>query len=836
MKHVVIACTLALLAPSQLLAQSAPFDMSRERPAAPQHPTQAPDPAAPGTQTAPSARGSEARPQQPASEPAPFQLSPPVPAPASAEPRPQAPASPAPVQPSATPSAPQSPAAAKAPAPAPMETDAYRRYILPFGKLSLSGETDRRTWTIYLTPEQANAATAITIGYQNSIVVAPEASSFSVELNGSVVGQVPVASADAVHDLVLPLPSGALQAGANVVRLSTQQRHRTDCSIQSTYDLWTNIDPSRTYLTFNAPVGDRLSSIDDIQAVGLDGTGATAIDIVAPALTNPSRSNMLLRLAQALALRTQMPNQTVAFHTALPATSAAGTLTVLVGTQLEIDGMLPTLPAGTAVGPTVAFAPSATRGVNALVVTGPTAEALRQAVETLASPLDAAPGTSRTSFSTKAWHTPDAPILVGDTRIPLSQLGITTSEFAGRRFRTEFMLGVPADFYASAYGDAVILLDAGYAPSVLPGSRIDVYVNGNIATTTPLSTEGGGILSHLPITVTLRHFVPGVNRISIEAVLLAAEDDACATGTPAQTTPRFALFDTTEFHMPDFARIDSSPSLAATSSTGQPYRRAEQPTALYLDRLDPETLSAAATLLGRLAVAAGNPLALDTVASPAALGDRNALIVGTLSQLPPPLLTQMQIGAAPANWGTHHAGGQPDDSSGTLFEEWRQKVSGGSWLGQGSRLEAWLKSDLDLSMDSLRFLPGKEEDFSPSENVSFMIAQGRSPSGAGTWTLATGPTSASLQTGMSAMVQEARWNGLDGRITTFEESTGNVSMVPVRDLHLNPTQPFSIANWRLIAANWLSTNILFFAVIFISGFALLGIITTLMLRLLGRSR
>ena len=89
---------------------------------------------------------------------------------------------------------------------------------------------------------------------------------------------------------------------------------------------------------------------------------------------------------------------------------------------------------------------------------------------------------------------------------------------------------------------------------------------------------------------------------------------------------------------------------------------------------------------------------------------------------------------------------------------------------------------------------------------------------------------------MSAMVQEARWNGLEGRITTFDEATGNVAMVPVHDLHLNPTQPFSIANWRLIAANWLSTNILFFAVMFIAGFALLGIITTLMLRLLGRSR
>ncbi|CZT36430.1 cellulose biosynthesis cyclic di-GMP-binding regulatory protein BcsB, partial [Rhizobium sp. 9140] len=410
MKPFVIACTLALLAPSQLLAQTTPFDMSRERPATPAQPAPSSSPGQPEAQSQPPAAAPEARPQQPATQPAPFQVSPGAPV----RPAPQ-PTQPAPAKPTAPPQAEARPRIQTA-----SETDAGRRYILPFGKLSLSGEADRRTWTIYVTPEQASAATAITIGYQNSIVVAPEASTFSVELNGSVIGQVPVASADAVSDLVLPLPAGALQAGANVVRLATQQRHRTDCSIQSTYDLWTNIDPSRTYLTFNAPVGNRFSSIDDIPAVGLDATGATTIDIVAPALTNPSRSNMLLRLAQALALRVQMPNQTVVFHATMPTAPVAGTLTVLVGTQLEIEGLIPALPAGSAVGPTVTFAPAATPGLSTLVVTGPTAEALRQAVETLASPLDAAPGTSRTTFSTKAWNTPDAPILVGETRIPLS--------------------------------------------------------------------------------------------------------------------------------------------------------------------------------------------------------------------------------------------------------------------------------------------------------------------------------------------------------------------------------------------------------------------------------
>jgi hypothetical protein len=823
MKPTLIACALAFTLPSALHAQTVPFDMSRERQ------DQAPAaPATPPTTAAPTV-----------TEPAPAPnagVTPPKPEPSTVAPAPAPAAAPQAPAPTTAPATPPATPPAEPPKAAAADGQALKRYIMPFGKLALSGEADQRSWVIQVTPEQAKSAKTINIGYQNSVVVAPEASKFSVELNGVQIGEVPVASSESVSDLVLPLPANALQAGSNVVRISTEQRHRTDCSIQSTYDLWTNIDPAKTFLTFSQPVGNALSSIDDLAAVGLDGTGSTRIEIVAPALTNPSRSNMLLRLAQALALRVQMPNQTISFRTTMPAAPSAGTLTVLVGTQMELDGLIPALPSRIGAGPAVTFAPATPQGLTPLVVTGPTAEAVNQAVETLASPLDVAPGTARTTFSTKAWSLPDAPIITADKKIPLSQLGISTKEFSGRRFRTEFKLGMPSDFYASAYGEAELLLDAAYAASVLPGSRIDIYVNGDIATTTPLYATSGGILSHLPISVTMRHFVPGVNRISIEAVLLTDDDATCATGTPAQTTPRFALFDTTEFHMPDFARIDSRPSLASTAAAAQPYRRAKTPTALYLDRLDSETLSTAGTLVGRLAVAAGNPVAIETVASPTALGDRDALIVGTLSQLPAPLLTQLRIGAAPANWGSQHTAAAPEDDSGELFEEWRSKVTGGTWLGDGSRFGDWLKDTLDISMDSLRFLPGAEDAFSPSETVSFMMVQGASPSGAGTWTLATAPTPATLQSGMNAVAQEARWNGLEGRITTFDEATGSVAIVPTHNIQLNPSQPFSFWNWRMIAANWLSTNILFFALMFVGSFALLGIITTLMLRIMGRSR
>ena len=41
-----------------------------------------------------------------------------------------------------------------------------------------------RSWAIYLTPEQAASPASLSLGYQSSIFVAPEASRLRVSING----------------------------------------------------------------------------------------------------------------------------------------------------------------------------------------------------------------------------------------------------------------------------------------------------------------------------------------------------------------------------------------------------------------------------------------------------------------------------------------------------------------------------------------------------------------------------------------------------------------------------------------------------------------------------
>ncbi|ABC90346.1 cellulose synthase protein [Rhizobium etli CFN 42] len=810
MRKILAAALLLLHAPAVTQAQTAPFDMSGERP--------------PGASTAP-----RLTPPAPPTATAPVPVTPPisvtpapVPAPIAVLPQPGAPAS--------------QPGAAANAASQPRHRD-FRRYLVPFSKFSLSGEYDRRSWSVYLTPEQAAAKASFTFAYQNSIVVAPEASALTVYLNNRPIGQQRVSSADGSSAVTFEVPSGLLQPGANLVTFQAEQRHRTDCSIQSTYELWSNIDPAGTYLSFAGGNAAELSSADAIRAIGVDGAGRTEFDIVVPALEQPGTTKPLLRLAQGLSVLSSMPNQIFAFSTASLPTAGPGKLGVLVGTAAELRPFFPGLPPGAESAPLAAFVTDPRSGSPVLLISGPSWQAVSSAIDTIVSPTDRSADVRRDTLTTERWSAPNAPLVFSETSIALSQLGVKTTEFSGRRFRASFNVAVPADFYANAYGEAKVLLDAAYTDNVLPGSHIDIYVNDNIASTVPLTSTTGGILRHLPIRVTMRHFKPGLNTIGIETILMTKDDAACAPGATAGANPRFALFDTSEVHIPDFARVGQRPNLAAISGTAYPYGRATEPTPLFIDRVDADTLSAAATLLGQMAVKAGHPIAVETVASPNTIGDRDAIFIGSISQMPATALTQANIStASQASWRPVVDTQPGVIDTGTAFEEWDSKVSGGILRSRITAFREWLGRNFDITRSSLQFIPGAEKVFTPSNADTLMIAQGSSPLGEGSWTVVAAPSAKDLREGLEVLTGQLNWPQISGHITTYSSKTGKIDTVPVTRFDFVPSTPRSIANYRLIAANWLSTNILSYASLLVVFVLLIGVATSRMLKTLGRSK
>lgn len=711
---------------------------------------------------------------------------------------------------------------------------ATRRYIIPATSLMLEGEAASRSFPVYLTPQQAAAATSISLGYSNAVVVAPEVSNLTVVVNDVTVGEMPVQSPEGTKDMRFDLPAGLLRPGVNRVTFNAVQRHRTDCTIRSTYDLWTSLDPARTYLTVPRDTSGRLLTTDDIAGIGVGPTGQTKFTMVVPEMRQPVATNALMRLSQGLALMAKMPNQTFDVVDALPATGGAGELQIMVGTAADLLPLLPGLPAsaGSSAIATFVDAPSGDRKI--FVVSGPDWPSIEGAVEGMVSPIDRPLGVTREALSVRQRNAAEMPLLAGAATLKLASLGVRTAEFSGRRLRTSFDIGIPSDFYAGAYGEATLLLDAAYSAEVLPGSHVDIYVNGNIASTVPITNRNGGIFRHLPIRVTMRHFRPGPNRVDIETVLMTAADKVCAPGASASEEPRFALFDTSEFRMPRFARIAQLPNLAALSGTGFPYSRATDPIALYLDRLDTDTLSTSATFLGKMAVSSGRALQVRPESSALAIGERDAILFGSISQLPPLVLAQTHIEAESASsWGSAGAGAGQGATQDAL-NEWQSRVRGGSWRGQISAFETWLQETFDISLSSLRLLPGAEALVAPDDAARFLVAQGDSPESTAVWTVVSAPTGADLRAGMEAVAQDERWQQLDGYMTLESKDADALDTRAVSRTRFVATQPWTFANMRLIAANWLSSNILAYALVFCALSILLGIATSGLLRRFGR--
>lgn len=711
------------------------------------------------------------------------------------------------------------------------------RYLAPFQRVSLDGEIASRNWSIYLTPGQAASAQTLNYGYRNAIFVAPESSKIALYINDTLVSEQPVQSPERISERSVALPAGLLQPGANTVSFRVIQQHRTDCTIESTYQLWTEIIPEQTYLALDPAAPEAAGTIEDVKAIGVDKAGRTRFRIVVPDLGPQGETDAVMRLSQSLALLGRMPNQSFDISETLGKPDGPGEMTVLVGTASTLSDILPDMPDSAR---TTAFAgflrePKSSR--NVLVISGPTLAAIDTAVENIATALDRPANVQRETISTEAWTGSGTPFLRAGTRLSFAKLGVDTTEFAGRRFRTGFEIGVPADFYAGAYGEAEILLDAAYSDQILPGSHIDVYVNGSIASTVPITSTSGGILRHLPIRVTMRHFKPGANRVEIEAVLMAKSDAACVPGGLAPAQPRFALFNSSELHMPDFARIAQLPNLSAVAGTGFPYGPDRQPISLFLDRADGQTLSVAATFLGKLAVAAGRPMVVSAESSSVRIGEGNAIFIGAISQIPPMALERTHVADAARNaWGNREAPLANGADNSEAIDQWRDRVSGGSWIGQVSVFEDWMKQTFDISFGSLQFLPTDEEDTLPPNSTSFLVAQGLSPEGSGTWTVLAAPSDGDLRGGMDFLSDEQSWTRLDGRVVLFDKVKKSVLALPAMRTQLVETQPFSLSNYRLIAANWLSTNILSYAALFGGSSLLLGLATSAVLNAFGRKK
>ncbi|MCG7393167.1 cellulose biosynthesis cyclic di-GMP-binding regulatory protein BcsB [Microvirga sp. ACRRW] len=751
-----------------------------------------------------------------------------------------------------------------APRPAPRPTIAasptrpgatrIERPILPFETMRLDGETDAQSWTFHLTQDEASSGTSIAVGYKNAVVVMPEASRLRIVINGETVVDTPIQSSETIKSVTASVRPGLLRAGSNFIRMEAFQRHRTDCTINATYELWTDVDSASTKLIFAEGATKTLRSLEDLPAIGVDAKGVTTIRVVAPKVYRPEIRERLLRLVQLIALRGRYARPVIQVVESDPGPSPIGTIKVVMGPAGELRGLVPGLPDAAMSQPLTMMMQEAGSTGSTLVVSGPGWNDLDSAIALIGAQVTNSANAESGIVDTASWHWPDVNTAFGRHSFRFADLGIATQEFSGRRLRSRFMLNLPPDFYATEYGEALVYLDVAYTTAVKPGSHVNIFVNDKIGTQLVITAQGDVVKRHT-IRLPLKNFKSGLNTVSVEIGLLTDADDRCVPGETLSETNRFVLFDTSSLEFPEFGRMGRQPDLGVLSAGHFPNE--DVPTTVVLARPDTLNVSAAGTFLARMARSAGRPMRTQ-FASAVSADDESVLFIGAVDQIPAGLLNRVRVSEHlrmvwPATPLQSEASSQKlastefsmnvqqnsVDRNGTASTDEVRKRWSESFRRQGvlqqtfGSIQDWMEQTFSLSVSSLSLNQRRDNPYEPPQRSTLLIAQNRAPE-AGVWTLVTARSEEALAEEMARLADPLLWSKVSGRAVALDPREFRLQVEPIQDYEFVQTQPFSLWNLRLVAANWMSANILQYALLMVVFCLFLGSGTYLLLKRLGR--
>ena len=723
----------------------------------------------------------------------------------------------------------------------------------------LTGEIDGLSWPIYLTAAEAAANPRLRVTHVAAVSVMPEASRMTVSLDDHTVTTFPIATNGSAKTVEIALPAGMLHAGWNHLRIEADQRHRVECTLASTYELWTEIDRARTGLVFADKFAPERRGLADLADLAPDETGRVRLRLVTGADPEPSRLARAVRLAQAVSLAGGFLDPIVSIEK----TPAKGPgIDLLIGAKARAE-----VPAAASLPADVVAMIDDPDPARLTLVVPEEPATLDRIVEEFAKTATDLPGSDagrrvRTALG-------GAPIVEGG-RHRFSEFGATSTEFGGRLFRTALDMRLPADFHGGDYAKVALKLAGGYAPGLERSSRLTVRVNGRQVAGAPMAARGGEIFSDRRLELPLSAFRPGRNRLEIEASLPAAEDAVCDPQTQIDAGKRFLFVDHGEIEFPAFARATRLPDLGATAAGVLSLVDEKSRPAVWAPHPDQATLSALATVLTRIAVAearvdvptiayrlppsdlpsawifgawpdlpatAGGMVGLETVALREVWSRRATPDRVSEADLPlDPLMRRaatLRTAALEEEFDTIATGSlqfrpTTGGSKNDLVDQWRRSMEN-PWspMGFARALESRV-------MRGLGPLVGAEPPapFAPRASTGIVVAQAVSPGG-GIWTLTTAATAAALLEGAATLTEGERWSDLTGDVAAWDRTDEKLEIGTGKSRDVFATAALSPGNLRLIAAGWIGDHAFAFALALLLACVAIGFTTSRLLPHLG---
>lgn len=495
----------------------------------------------------------------------------------------------------------------------------------------------------------------------NSIALGSR-SHMAVAVNGVVIGQLPFRAQYPETRARISIPAELIEPGYNQITFSVAQLPNESCEDQSAPDLWSEIDTSRSKISYSVKAQAIKPSLAELpQLIDKRLLGGYRLTIATTAEPGASVIEAGGLVAQAAALSRDYAPLAIS-HALLPAAArgaaARDPLAALPGDLFNGgDGVLlgrrdllkPWLDEESyqlAAEPLLAlfpFGPKEERFV--LVVTGADDAQVRQAAQALVNAYFTLPPVAKANIGAMA-VTPvnQRPTLLPGVPHPFTDFNFRTATRKGIYPEGMAMrFWVPADHFAYPNSKLSLSLHLAYGAGFGPQSVLNIFLNNHFEHAVRLAESPGAVYYDYQVAIPVRSLVPGWNELQFRPSLIPLRAEGRCQPIYTENL-LLTLFDDSTMVAGEMQQLTELPDLALLGRTAYPFGggRSTTPARLALTGLESGILEAAWTLQGKLAQVNHAPIiGMRTVVPEQA--DGNTLLVGRLDQVPKSLLTRSHL-------------------------------------------------------------------------------------------------------------------------------------------------------------------------------------------------
>lgn len=364
------------------------------------------------------------------------------------------------------------------------------RYRVQNGIARITGEREWVNFDLYSVGIDREAVLQIaTVSGINNL---PERSRMRLSVNGQEVGTQNLTHLEAIGFDQFTIPEGLLQSGRNRVQIEFRQQHRIFCGPEASFDLWTDLDLSRSGLVVRSDSDSIRANLMGINgfmmALAAQSSGGRSVEIRGiEALGSEAevwRDFLVARFNQALT-GTPLLFSFTDYWTTQPAARDHARITILPASESRIRFVL--------------------AGDGAVVMVLEVAQGTQP--EQLLSGIHAVEAQQQDMRP---------PQIMTEVNVPFSDFGVETESFSQRYAVRDHAFRLPDDWLVLTAAKARIYLDYAYATDLPQGAMLLLKINGTSVRLLPLRGEGGVQISRFPVDFEARLMHPGTNVLSFE--------------------------------------------------------------------------------------------------------------------------------------------------------------------------------------------------------------------------------------------------------------------------------------------------------------------------------